>query len=482
MVSEPHPDGLHPELTKLYNQLTYRNRVCFLTGERAFDSLLARARELRAINQIIAEMEQDGVADNDPQMQQARDQLLPRFVAQFHSAIRETFTTLHYPTRDLLARADFLMEFRENRYDGEQQIVATLKGKQKYTKDITGETFRRKVETRLFTQRSMLWSEVIRRAATQPGWQWHRSGVLEQLKQECLHQDRWREEGQYVNKGPFPKPATTVRIQELARDDDTGNVKLRITPVNGDRVHWEVGAAASPASTKLGGSIFETKTWLRVSFLAVDSTGNHESGDPVEWTNRITLKSREYMDGDERRIEIRAAPPAPIHYTTDGSDPKLDGGRYDDPFAVPDGIRLVLAAAEKDGIASAVHKREVTDRPQDKPIDKSAPAVWRPQGGFSCATTSAAYPFINRLKKYAVAAGGLRLGVQADSRWVELNFSDDVELPGDRIEEQVERIRKLLPAGEVEVQAGHVRFAPGQRFLDWIAESRESYVRDEVEP
>ena len=62
--------------------------------------MLERARELRAINQIISEMRQEGVADNDPQMQQARDQLLPRFLAQFHSAVRETFTTLHYPSKD----------------------------------------------------------------------------------------------------------------------------------------------------------------------------------------------------------------------------------------------------------------------------------------------------------------------------------------------------------------------------------------------
>jgi hypothetical protein len=65
---------------------------------------------------------------------------------------------------------------------------------------------------------------------------------------------------------------------------------------------------------------------------------------------------------------------------------------------------------------------------------------------------------------------------------VELNFSDDVELAGDRIEQQVERIRELLPAGEVEVEAHYVQFATGQRFLDWIADSRESYVRGEVEP
>ena len=481
-VAEPHAGGLHPDLARLYEQLTWRNRVCFLTGEQGFDALLDRARELRAIEQIIAELQQEGVADGDPQMQQARDQLLPRFLAQFHSAIRESFTTLHYPTRDRLAKVDFLMEFRENRYDGEQQVVAALAGKHKYTEDVAGEIFRKKAEARLFTQQAMLWSEVQRRSATEPGWQWHRPDALDRLKQECVHQDRWREEGRYVNKGPFPKPATTVRLQEVARDDDTGSVKLRVTPVHGDRVFSDAGAPATPASKDLGaGGLFETRGMLRVSFLAVDSTGGHETGEPVEWTNRITLKSREYRDGDVRRVEIRAAPPAPIRYTTDGSDPRLGGGAYDGPAAVPDGARLLLAAAEKDGIASETHRRELDDRSSDEPIDAAAPAAWRPPRGFSFPTTADAYPFILRLKKFAASAGGLRLGVAAGETWVELNFSESVELAGERIEQQVERLRELVPAGEVEVNAAYVRFASGQVFLDWIADSREPFARGDVE-
>ena len=208
VVTEPHAAGLHPHLRTLHEQHTFRNRICFLTGQRAFDSLLERARELKAVNQIIAEMHEEGVADGDTQMQQARDGLLPRFLAQFHSAIRETFTTLYYPTRDRLAKVDFLMEFRENRYNGEEQVRETLAGKQKYTTDIASETFRKKVELRLFTQQSMPWKEITRRAATSPAWQWHRPDALDRLKADCLHKDLWREEGTYVNRGPFPKPAT----------------------------------------------------------------------------------------------------------------------------------------------------------------------------------------------------------------------------------------------------------------------------------
>ena len=481
VVAEPHPAGLHPALVSFYEQHTYRNRLCFLTGQRAFDSLLERARELKAINQIIAEMHAEGVADGDVQMQQARDTLLPRFLAQFHSAIRETFTTIYYPTRDRLARTDFLMEFRENRYDGEEQVRAALASRQKYTTDVASETFRKKVEARLFTQRSMLWTEVERRAATAPVWQWHRPDALARLKADCIHRDLWREEGSYVNRGPFPKPATTLRIRELARDDDTGVARLRLTPVNADTLYAELGAPATPASRKIDGRDYETAD-LQVSFLAVDSTGEHETGDPVEWRNRITLKSREYAGGGERRVEIRSAPPAPIRYTTDGSDPNVAGGAYDEPFAVPEGTRLVLAVAAKDGIVSEVHRREIAETPVEQPIDRSRPAVWTPNRGIAFRTTRTAYGFTARLKKHLASARDLRVSVETTDggTWSELNLSDDIALSGELIEEAVEHLRALIADGEVSIEAKHLRFETGQRFLDYVEEIKAEYLRNEV--
>ena len=501
VVSEPHPAGLHPDLTTLYEQLTYRNRICFLTGQRAFGSLLERARELKAINQIIGEMHEESVSDGDPLMQQARDQLLPRFLAQFHSAVRETFTTLYYPTRDRLAKVDFLMEFKENRYNGEEQVREALADRQKYTTDVASETFRKKVEARLFTQASMLWTEIRRRAATAPGWQWHRPDALDRMKADCLHKDIWREEGSYVNKGPFPKPVTSVRIRELHRDADTGVARLRLSPIHADTLYAEVGAEATPASMKLDGRDFETAD-LKVSFLAVDSTGGHDTGEPVEWSNRITLKSREYIDarpgtpeagarpgmpeaGDgERMVEIRSAPPAvPIRYTTDGSDPAVAGGAYGEPFAVPEGARLILAVAGKDGIASEVHRREIADKPVERPIDRTRPAVWTPPPGFEFKTTRTSYGFIARLKQHEGVASGLRINVQADGSgaWSELNFSDDLALDGARIEQTVEWLRALVADGEVSIEARRVRYGTGQRFLDHVAEIRAEYKRDDVE-
>ena len=483
VVAEPHPTGLHPALADYYAQLTYQNRVCFLTGQRAFDSLLERARDLKAITQIIGEMHAEGVADGDVQMQQARDQLLPRFLAQFHSAIRETFTTLYYPTRDRLAKVDLAMEFRENHYDGEEQVRKALAGQMKFNTDVESEGFRKRIEARLFTQQSMLWTEIKRRAATSTVWQWHRPDALERMKAQCLHTDAWREEGKYVDKGPFPKPATAVRVQELSRDDNTGVVKLRLSPINGDTLYAETGADATAASMKLEGRDFETAD-LRVSFLAVDSTGEHETGETVTYANRITLKSREYLDGEQRMLEIRAAPSAPIRYTTDGSDPTPSGGIYDGPFAVPPSTRLVLAVAEKDGIASEQHRREIAEKPVEKPIARDRPAVWKPEREFEFNTTRNAYGFITRLKAHAAGASGLRFAVQAEGsngEWVELNLSDGLVLNSEDIEAAVEHMRGLLSDGQVLINAKRIHYATGQHFLDHIADLRTPYQRDDVE-
>ncbi len=483
VVAEPHPDGLHPDLVTWYEQLTYRNRVGFLTGQRAFDSLLERARELKAINQIIGEMHEEGVADGDAQMQQARETLLPRFLAQFHSAVRETFTTLYYPTRARLAKVDFLMEFKENHYDGEEQVRDALAGKQKYTTDVTSDVYRQKIEARLFTQQSMPWSEIERRAATSPGWQWHRPDALTRMKADCIHKDLWREEGNYVNRGPFPKPATTVRVKELSRDDGTGVAKLRLTPVNADMLYADYGGPATTASMKLDGRDFETSE-LRVSFLAVDSSGEHETGEPVEWPNRVTLQSREYMEGDERMMEIRAAPAVPIRYSTDGSDPKVAGGAYDGPFAVPSGARLILAVAEKDGIVSDVHRREIAEKPAVKPIDKTSPAAWSPHGGCEFSSTRTAYGFVTRLKKHVGSASGLRLSAHSDGsgQWSELSLHGDIALDGETIERAVEHLRELVADGEVSIEAKRIHFDTGQRFLDYVAEIKADFRREDVDP
>lgn len=485
VIASPHPSGLNPDLATLYANIDFKNRICFLTGQRSADSLLNAAKELKAIRHIIDELKAEGTADSDPQLAQARD-LLDRIQNQFGSALRETFSTVYYPSAQRLMSADFPMEFTANRFDGEDQIIRTLRGKMKYTDEASGETFVKKVEARLFTQKVMPWSEIKRRAATNPAWQWHRPDALDKLKAECVHQGVWREEGGYLEKGPFPKPATQVKLQELSRDEATGAVRLRATPLNGDTVYVEIGAPATTASQKLAGRDYETAE-LSVSFLAVDSTGGHETGEPLTWHNRITIQSRVYDKGNDKMVELKAAPPVPMRYTTDGSDPKVAGGAYEGPVVLPRGTRMVLAVAEARGISSGLHERLIhwDQMEEAKPIDTGAPATWRPLGHpgkvFLFNTTHAAYGFIERLKKHEGKAAAQRIAV-LDGRWVDLQLADDLLLEAEQLRATVEHLRSLVSEGEVTIEAGTLWFPTGQKLLDYVHEIAVELPRHEVEP
>ena len=138
VITEPHPGGLRKELRDFYNQVTWKNRIAFLTGTKdTYDMLIDVGRRLKAIQQILDDLESDKVPDNDPQMIQAKD-LADRISQNFHSAVRETFTTLWYPTEPDQVHADFRMKFEGNKYSGEQQIIDVLKEKMKFTEGRMG--------------------------------------------------------------------------------------------------------------------------------------------------------------------------------------------------------------------------------------------------------------------------------------------------------------------------------------------------------
>ena len=228
---------------------------------------------------------------------------------------------------------------------------------------------------------------------------------------------------------------------------------------------------------------------LVVSFLAVDSTGKHETGEPYTWNNRITIKSRVYGSSPDLRVELRTAPSAPTRYTTDGSDPKVAGGAYDDPFAVPVASRFVLAVAEDKGIVSETHRVSVdwergpTPVPEE-PIDPDRPATWRPLSHpekiFHFSTAHSAYGFIERLKKHGGKAAAQRIAV-LDGQWVELTLADEMLLGTDQLHATVEHLRSLVSEGEVSIEASALWFPTGQQLLDYVHDIAVELPRGEVE-
>ena len=474
--------GLHPYLQKFYENERYKNRVMFLSGTRStMDKLYHAAKEHRAINQIIARMEEEKVPENNPQYQKALEKR-DRIKLELLQAARETFAQLYYPAKTGLLKADFFMEFTGNDYNGEKQVKDVLLQRQKFTVDVTDDNFRKKCEDRLFTQKEMRWSDVKDRAATNPVWQWHLPRALDDLKDDMLKKGIWRKHGDYIEKPPFPKEKTKVLVQELRRDDTTGEVTLKLIPQYGDRVHYEIGAPATTASNLVENlNEFKTKE-LKLSFLCVDSTGEHETGGPVEWQNKITLKYRVFDRGDEKVVELLSAPATTIKYSTDGSNPKEYGGICDGEIIVPKDSTFVLAVAEAQGIYSETIQIKI-DRTKGTSINIYKDKPLKLYKRCKTSDTAETYQELDLLKKhggelsdvivtlYRVDDGGGEKG------WIELTVDSSLKVEIERLENSIDAVRNnFMAEGKVNIslEYGTARFATGQNFLDWVASKKKS--------
>lgn len=468
-VYEPyHNGGLHEDLRRFYDDQQFKNRVLFLTGARGnIERIIDKSAELKAIKKILDEMQQERIPDTDPQKLGAQD-LQDKYTSQLLMLLRETFTTLYYPHKDGLLQTDFMMNFTDNNYNGEKQIREALKNKQKFTEETNSDTFRKKCEQRLFTQRAMPYSEVKKRAATNTLWQWHHPRALDDLKADMIKKNYWVEEGNYVDKEP-PKPETSIRAREINRDDE-GNVTLKITPDNGDIVYYEYGTSVTSSSSRVTDfNQFKTNE-LVVSFLCEDSKGEHKTGEPCLWKNKLVLKSRVYDSGNDKMIEFKVAPHAQIKYTTDGSNPQSNGVSYEGPFPIPEKTLCIQAIAERDGITSDVHRKDIKwDQKEEFQLDPVKPVTWLKKQKFT--NTKDTYEFLDRLNKFEAKAFVYQIVIEKDN-WMDLTTNEKISLESSQINTIIEQLRGIIPDGEITLEVKKVTFSSGQKLLDWIAETK----------
>ena len=429
-------------------------------------------------------MRQRWVSESNPQYAKALEKL-DKITLNLLQAARETFVQIYYPGKKGLMKADFIMSFNNNNFNGEDQVKGVLTQKQKFTTDVTGDTFKNKCQDRLFTQKEMRWVDVRERAATEPLWQWHIPRALDDLKDEMLRKNVWRENGGYVDKGPFPKEKTEVMEQERFRNDDTGEVTLKLIPKYGDNVLYEIGAIATEASLEIDDCNDFKTSELVLSFLCVDSTQEHETGDAIEWKNRIELKYRVYDKGNDKVVELRAIPKVPIHYTTDGSSPKENGGLYNGEFVVPNSSNLVLAVVE----GTTEYKTIQIDRKKKESlnIDKDKPIHLKKRS--STSDTAESYQLLDDLKKQSARLMGVNIQFfkNDNKSWVELNLDPQTEVEIDKLEASMENIRNnFMNVGSVNISLSFesICFPTGQDFLDWVAKNKfklNDFKKDEIE-
>jgi hypothetical protein len=471
-----------------WQQQPFKNRVLFLSGSKdTYMKILDAARQSRALVSIEDDLKSENTQPDDPQWR-ALDSLKDRIGLQLTSALKETFDQLVYPSVNSSLRAGSIDLAFAGNTSGEATIKQTLKTVRKFTTEISEDSFRTLAEVRLFGAIDggvALWSDVKRAAATRTDWPLHKPSALEDLKAEAIQRDRWRSEGNYVRKGPFPAPTPSIEIRELSRDDDgDGRTYLQLVPLHCDSIVFESGeseptTASSPVPST---AKFEAKG-LQYKFFAFDSKNPERHSEVKTWTATLRLKKQLHDCGDHFKVELLAFPRAngvSIHYTTDGSSPiGTNAAVYDGAIRVPEGCRKLCAVAQapaysltSQGIVQDIPKRGEEART----IDATRPARWQKVSKLD--DSGAVWDLITRLEQNpGVLAYDVELSAKSSNGEQIVDYSGSLAngYGGAELKTVAGKLQDIVKDGTLRMEIGNLGFPTGQALIDWLNVVQEPF-------
>ena len=485
VIYEPYEgSGIHPDLDAFYRNATFKNRVMFLTGRRSvMKKLFENSKRLSAIRQIISGMKDEHVSETDQQYREALAQEDKALTALL-STIRETFITIYYPAKGGLTSDDFKLEFVQNKFNGEDQIVKTLAEAQKFqdysSEDRFLETLRKKCEARIFTQQEMTWAQITERAATEVNWQWYHPDQMAQLKKTCISRDKWREIGGYLQKGPFAKEPTDVSVEQLSYSPETGEFNLKVRGIHGNTVYYDVGAEPTEASA-VAPSTFVTKE-TDLWFLCVDQSHDdpHPTGEARHFLCKVPLRHEQRGAAQGNVMQLETHPGFEIRYTTDGSNPKESGGKYNGEFVIPKGCKFVRTAVYNHGTLVEEKDIAVVEKvtPQAKKIIDDKPLEYTLKVMKKCSDTASAYTefaVLQSLKGTFVRHFTVVISEKANpDNYMEITTAT-VPYDASNLQATVDLIRDSAFEGVdvvVEFEYKSIRFTTGAAFKQWVDKNK----------
>lgn len=479
VIFEPYSGSeLHPELKKFHENISLKNRVMFLSGQRnMMEKLYGNSKKLKAIQQIVDNMANEGVPPSDQQYKEAEAQLDKAIQALF-STIRETFVSLYYPTKNGIELAEFKLLFKENKFDGEEQIISCLTENSKYERfskdDQFLENLRKKCEARLFTINELPFSQIKERAATTVSWQWYHPDQLESLRLDCIRKDKWREINSYLVKGPFKKDPTSVVVEQTSYNEKTREFTLKIRGIGG-KVYYDIGSDPTPASKEVMDQSLRTAE-PAVRFVCIDPTGERDTGDVVEFIGSVPIKYGQRKTTNGYAMTLETNPKYVVKYTTDGSEPKENGGIYNSEFVLPQESKFVRVAVYYKDKLLEEKNIDLTKDGSSKPgkiIDKEKPLAYRYKNKKQMGDTETSYKELALLSKLD---GVLIKGATAEiydranmDQYIEFNAS--VPYWAGDLQSLIDLVRETsFEETEVIVDFGYkeLMFVTGDLFTQWL--------------
>lgn len=353
------PDARMPpeEAARFFKSIAQKNNVCILTGEK---TPIAKV-ETAARHHYAAQKADHRIAKGHAQReelerkQQAYDHEFTTTILAFFDKV---LFPLHRAGKDAELKAKPLNKERDQNkpFNGEEQIEKTLNSdpgiKLYLDVDENFDAIREKVQDLLWPAGSdkARWTDVVDKASEQAGMCWLPPKGLEAVKATACSRGLWEDFGNgYVTKKPEKKKAT-VQVVSLSDPSDDGSVRIKVEPQDAGpqpRIHYAEDGQVSESSPKLEDRELTTKA-LRVRFLVVDPSGQHESAEPYVWSNSLVLRNK-LNDGPKRTVQLLVAPQGTIRYTLDGSEPR-NGTDYTSPIEIGDGDARIWVFAEAGGI------------------------------------------------------------------------------------------------------------------------------------
>lgn len=482
VIFEPYPGAkLHPDLQAFYDNATYKNRMMFLSGQRnVMEKLYQNSKRLTAIRQIISTMKAEHIPATDQQYKEAENQH-DKATQALLQTIRETFVTLYFPTKAGIISEDFKLEFKENAFKGEDQIIKVLTGAEKFqdyeANDAFMDTMQKKCEQRLFTQKEMTWNQIKERAATETIWQWYHLSQFEDLRKDCIKKDKWREVGGYIEKGPFEKEPTSVVVEQTNYNEHTGEFTLKVRGVYGDRVYYDIGAAPTTASAEVTQTPFITKELL-INFVCIDSSKDdpHPTGSVKEFMCQVPLRYEYRYSVQGNVLELKTHENFEIRYTTDGSNPKESGGVYNGEIVLPTSCKYVRTAVFYKGRVVEEKDIAIADKPTAGKfkVEDSKPLQYTLHIQKKFGDTEATYTELEKLKKLTgsfIRHFTVVISEKANpDNYMEMSTAN-VPYDPDSLQATIDLIRDSAFAGKdvvVEFDYKTLLFASGSQFKDWI--------------
>ena len=482
IIFEPYGGAdLHPDLMDFYNNSVFKNRVMFLSGQKSLmERLYENSKKHMAIEQLVKDMESEHVPASDQQYVEAQNQREKAIFALI-STIVHTFDTLYYPVKGGLTSGEIRFQFVGNDLkDGEAQIIRHLtddaRKYERYTEESARlEILRKKCEQRIFTQKEMLWSQILERAATETTWQWYHPSQMETLREDCEKRDKWREIGGYIRKGPFPKEPTDVQIDFQNYDRKDHKFTLRVRPVYGTTVYYEIGAEPSSASSKATNPFITKETELY--FRCVDESPDpHPTGETRRYLCNAPFfhEQRGSSGGNIMRFETH--PKYEIRYTTDGSNPKETGGIYNGEFLIPKDSKYIRVAVYNHD--TLIHEENIpVQTPNERDVLKiqdDLPLEYTLKVRRKCSDTRTTYEELENIQKVpgALIRHFTVIITQLDNLENYLEISTE-KVPYDvtRLRETIDLIRSSAFAGKeviIELEYKTMLFLTGKDFKRWM--------------